>query len=235
MSGRTTQPLASTSDLQQLNQTVASLAEALARSERRHAHLARTMRWGALGLFSLLILAGFMIADRAGLAFAQSPGGSPQATTTVEALNNIDANLMVLGAMGQAMQAVTPAIQQAVDNNPDVQAYMQRYFKEHGLNPAPEQQAAYAQQALMESLVGTVIDSIVLVQRIRQDSNAFRELVTGPDDVLRDIEGQLDTMNRAMLSIPIMAAQMDAMNRNMAAMSYSMGSTMGRVGNWMPW
>jgi len=28
---------------------------------------------------------------------------------------------------------------------------------------------------------------------------------------------------------------MDAMNRNMAAMSYSMGSTMGRVGNWMPW
>jgi hypothetical protein len=38
-----------------------------------------------------------------------------------------------------------------------------------------------------------------------------------------------------MASVPAMAAQMDLMNRNMATMSYSMGSTMGRMGKWMPW
>ncbi len=29
--------------------------------------------------------------------------------------------------------------------------------------------------------------------------------------------------------------QMDLMNRNMASMSHSMGSTLGRAGSWVPW
>jgi hypothetical protein len=79
------------------------------------------------------------------------------------------------------------------------------------------------------------VDAFVLMQRIRQDSNAFRDYVSGPEEVLRGVEHQLEVMNLAMASIPPMAVQMDLMNRNMSSMSYSMGSTMGRMGKWVPW
>jgi hypothetical protein len=120
-------------------------------------------------------------------------------------------------------------------SNPDVQAYVKNYFKEKNLNPTPEQQDAYAMQAVVQSVVRTFVDTVVLMQRVRDDSNAFRDYVTGPADVLRGVERQLQVMNVAMASIPTMAVQMDLMNHNMASMSYSMGSTMGRVGKWMPW
>jgi hypothetical protein len=99
----------------------------------------------------------------------------------------------------------------------------------------PEEREAYATQAVVQSVVGTFVDTVVLMQRIRQDSNAFPGYITGPEDVLRGVERQLEVMNRAMASIPTMAVQMDLMNGNMAAMSYSMGSTMGRMGKWVPW
>lgn len=90
------QPITPDTDLQQLSRTVASLTEALARSERRHAHLARTMRWGALATVALVLFGGFLVAERIGIAHAQNAAGLPQAATTLEALNDINANLMVL-------------------------------------------------------------------------------------------------------------------------------------------
>jgi hypothetical protein len=222
-------------DLQQLSRTVASLAEALARSERRHAHLARTMRWAALAVVALALFGGFVAADRIGIAHAQNPGGLPQAATAVEALNNINANLMVMGELGKTLQQFSPAIKDAVMRNPDVRKHVQDYFEEHNLHPSPEEQEAFAMQAVTQSVVETFVDTVVLMQRIRQDSNAFRDYVTGPEDVLRGVEQQLEVMNLAMASIPPMAAQMELMNLNMASMTYSMGSTMGRMGKWMPW
>jgi hypothetical protein len=229
------QPISPETDLQQLNRAVASLSEALARSERRHAHAARAMRWGALAVVSLLVFAGYLVGDRAGIAHAQNPAGFPQASNAVEALNNINANLMVMGEMGKMLQQFSPAIKQAVMSNPDVQKHVQDYFEKNNLNPSPEEQEAFATQAVVQSVVSTFVDTVVLMQRIRQDSNAFRDYVTGPEDVLRGVERQLEVMNLAMASIPPMAAQMDLMNRNMSSMSYSMGSTMGRMGSWMPW
>jgi len=230
-----TQADSSISDLQQLNQTVANLAQALAQSERRHAHLASMVRWGALAMVSLLVFAGFLMTGRIGIAQAQNPSAFPQATSTVEALNNINANLMVMGEMGKTLESLKPAIKDAVMSNPDVQAYVKNYFKKNKLNPTPAQQDAYAMQAVVQSVVRTFVDTVVLMQRVRDDSNAFRDYVTGPADVLRGVERQLQVMNVAMASIPTMAVQMDLMNHNMASMSYSMGSTMGRVGKWMPW
>ena len=230
-----TESTSALTDVQQLSQAVSSLAEALAVSERQHQHLARSLRWGVLGLVSLLLVAGFLAVDRMGVAHAQNPGGFPQATSTVEALNNINANLMVMGELGKTFQQFAPAVKQAVMGNPEVQKYVQDYFKANNLNPSPEQQEAYAMEAVVQSVVGTFVDTVVLMQRIRKDSDAFRDYVTGPEDVLRGLEQQLVVMNHAMASIPPMAVQMDLMNRNMASMSHSMGSTMGRVGNWMPW
>jgi hypothetical protein len=231
------QPSTPETDFQQLSRTVASLTEALARSERRHAHLARTMRWAALAVAALVLFGGFLAADRIGIgiAHAQNPGGFPQAATAVEALNNINANLLVMGELGKALQQFSPAIKDAVMRNPDVRKHVQDYFEEYNLNPSPEEQEAFAMQAVTQSVVETFVDTVVLMQRIRQDSNAFRDYVTGPEDVLRGVEQQLEVMNLAMASIPPMAAQMELMNRNMASMTYSMGSTMGRMGKWMPW
>lgn len=231
----TIQPTSSTTDFQQFSQSVDDLTEALARSERRYARLGRMVRWGAIGGPALLVLAGFLVADRNGIAQAQVTGGFPQANTAVEALNNINANLMVLGVVGKSLQEFTPAIKNAIMSNPDVQKRVQKYFEKNNLNPSPEQQEAYAMQAIVGSVVGTFIDAFVLMQRIRQDSNAFRDYITGPEDVLRGVESQLEVMNVAMASIPAMAVQMDLMNRNMASMSHSMGTTMGRMGKWVPW
>lgn len=230
----TTQPTSAT-EIQQLTQAVAGLTEALARSERRYIRLGRLVRWGAVATVSLATFGGFLLVDRVGTAHAQNQSGVPQATSAVEALNNINANLMVLGEMGKTLQDFKPAVKQAIMSNPDVQKRVKQYFEENDLNPSPEQQEAYAMQAIVGGVVGTFVDAFVLMQRIRQDSNAFRDFITGPEDVLRGVERQLEVMNVAMASIPAMAAQMDLMNRNMASMSYSMGSTMGRMGKWVPW
>jgi len=57
-------------------------------------------------------------------------------------------------------------------------------------------------------------------------------------DALKSMPPMADYMNqrdRKMSAVPVMAAQMDLMNRNIASMTHSMGSTMGRMGKWMPW
>jgi len=72
------------------------------------------------------------------------------------------------------------------------------------------------------------------MQRIRDDSNAFRELIGGPVPTLRGLEHELKLMNAALTSVPAMAIQMDFMNRNMASMTHSIGTSMGRMGSWMP-
>ena len=223
-------------DIQALGQAVAGLNEALARSEKRYSHLARIVRWSMLGIVSLLAFAGFMIADQTGIAFAQKDVGSfPQATTAVDALNNINGNLMVLGAVGKSLNEFMPAIKQGIMQNKDVQQTVQNYFKENNLDPTPEQQEAIAMKLIVERAVGTFVDAFVLMQRIRQDSDAFRAAVIGPEEALEGIGKELNLMNGALSAVPAMAAQMDLMNRNISSMSYSMGSTMGRMGNWMPW
>jgi hypothetical protein len=223
-------------DFRELSQAVAGLTKALACSERRYHHLARVVRWSMLGAVSLFAFAGFLIADQTGIAFAQKDGGGfPQATTAVEALNNINGNLMVLGAVGKSLNEFMPAIRHGVMQNEDVQKYVQQYFKENNLNPTPQEQEAFAMQAVVESAVGTFVDAFVLMQRVREDSDVFRDLVMGPKAALQGIDQELKLMNAALSAVPTMAAQMDLMNRNISSMTYSMGSTMGRMGKWMPW
>jgi len=221
------------SDLQQLTQTVAVLAEALARSERRHAHLARTLRWGALTLITLFVGAGALLADRFGAAYAQ-PGGIPQATDAVEALNRINDNLALFGMMGQTLKTAIPAIEKAMMESPDVRKSVEIYLKAQGIDPTPENMMANAGSAIAHSAVTTVVDTVVLMQRIRDDSNEFRDLIGGPGPALRGLERELQLMNLALPSVPAMAVQMDFMNRHMASMTHSIGTSMGRMGSWLP-
>lgn len=222
-------------DYQQLNQTVASLAEALALSERRHAHLAHIVRWGVAGIVMVIAMTGFVITDTIGIAHADKKQGFPQGTTVVEALNNINANLTLFGMAGETLQQAVPAVQKAMMGNTDVQRHVENYLKGQNIEVTPENMQRYATAAIVESMVTTMVDTVVLMQRIREDSNAFRDTVGGPVPALHAIEKELQLMNIAMRSVPAMAVQMDLMNRNMASMTHSMGSTMGRMGSWMPW
>lgn len=221
-------------DLQQLTHTVGALTEALARSERRHAHLSRSLRWGTLALVTLVIGAAALFANRFGVAYAQQAEGFPQAANAVEALNNINRNLAVFGMVGDTLGQVVPAVEQAMQNNPDVQAQVQAYLKAHHLDPTRENMMAYATPSIVESAVTTMVDTVVLMQRIREDSNGLRGLLASPTPVLEGLRQELKLMNGALAAVPAMAMQMDLMNRNMASMSHSMGSTMGRMGSWLP-
>jgi len=53
----------------ELSQAVANLTEALARTEKRSAQLTRIILWSLLGGLVLLVIAGFLIADRIGTAY----------------------------------------------------------------------------------------------------------------------------------------------------------------------
>jgi hypothetical protein len=221
-----------TTELQQLTATVTALAAALAHSERRHAHLARSLRWGGLILVSLAVGATALLADRFG-AYAQQ-AALPNAADAVQALNNINHSLAFFGMLGDTLVQAVPTIQKAMMENPDVQKDVQRYLKAQGIPVTQENLMAYAGPAVVQSAVTTMVDTVVLMQRIRDDSNGFRDLVGGPVPVLRGVEHELKLMNMALASVPAMAMQMDFMNRNIASMTNSMGSTMGRMGSWMP-
>ncbi len=100
------------------------------------------------------------------------------------------------------------------------------------------------QEYVVNRTTGTLVDTVVLMTRIRQDSDQFRQWLEGEGlkPVLQAIESELSILNQAMVSVPAMAAQMDVMNRQMdvmnrqmVGMNYSVGSTMGRVGSWLPW
>ncbi len=119
---------------------------------------------------------------------------------------------------------------------------------------------AITRQVVIERAVNVLADVFVVMRRVREDSDSihrvlrdgFEKLGDDPSLTLEKIGKQLETMNNAlaamppmkdymgqmnqkMSSVPAMAAQMDLMNRNMASMTTSIGSTMGRMGKWMPW
>ncbi len=93
------------------------------------------------------------------------------------------------------------------------------------------------QEYVVNRTTGTLVDTVVLMTRVRQDPDQFRQWLEGEGlkPVLQAIESELSVLNQAMVSVPAMATQMDVMNRQVVGMNYSVGSTMGRVGSWLPW
>ena len=117
----------------------------------------------------------------------------------------------------------------------------QYYLEDNGKMPVLENpqdpQAVLAYQTkMMEATFmaagQVVVDSAVLVHRLRRDSDFLRSKAADPG--LSGIKNELTRLNHALHLVPAMAAEMNIMNRNMAAMSYSMGSTMGRMGDILP-
>ena len=83
-----------------------------------------------------------------------------------------------------------------------------------------------------------LVDAAALFHRLRRDSDVFRETVnkvSGTNGLLNGIQRELHAMNGMLAAIPPMSAEMNIMNRHMSVMTYSTGSTMGRMGSIMPW
>ena len=110
-----------------------------------------------------------------------------------------------------------------------------------GPGSSEQEQMAYAKKMMQGTLMAAgqaIVDGAALVHRLRRDSDLLRHTVNdigGLNQALSGIEHELHLMNGMMRSIPVMAGEMNVMNRQMSVMSYSVGSTMGRMGDIMPW
>lgn len=219
----------------QLVRNIDNLTNALEKSESRYAQLIRLIRWCVVGIGAVTISVAVAFTDIMSTAYAQKEQATPEAQSVVDALNNINRNLALFGMAAHYMQQARPAIEASVMNNQDVQSYMVQYLTEKEIDPTPKNMQQHAIPALINSAVTTMVNTVVLMNRIRDDSNSFREVIGGPVPALNAIQKELKLVNAALMSVPTMAVQMDLMNRNMASMSHSMGSTLGRAGSWMPW
>jgi len=234
----------------ELQQLVRDMGGILAASEQRTQRLEHTLRWALLGTLVAMALAAGVAIRPFGNAVAQ--GVMPPSKSVEEALDRINQNLMPLGMMGQMMQAgIMAAVReaQAAQKDPTIQSplghYTHRYATEYlktnhiaSDQATPQLMEQVYQQAIMEATGGILVDAGVLLARLRQDSDYFRRFldrVGGPNEILSGIQGELHHLNLALASVPSMAANMSAMTQQMGVMSYSVGSTMGKAGSWMPW
>jgi len=185
-------------DLRALNETVRQLQETLQQRERNYEQIAKAVRWGVLGFIAVVVMIGFIISDRIGIAYAQNDEGLGQAKNVVEALNNINANLAIFGMVGQTLSQASPVIKDAMQNNKDIQDQTKEYLALRGIEVTEENMGKYAPAAVVDNVVTTVVDVGILMQRVREDSNQFRDLVENdPTIALKAIKQELELMNRA--------------------------------------
>jgi hypothetical protein len=165
-----------------------------------------------------------------GPAYAQQ--GQADGGNVVQALNNINRNLQLFGMMQGMMQGVMQSPD--VQNSEQIQQYVKAIRQQ---NPGIDRQTAF-QMAFARAEGQVFVDAGILLKRLREDSDAFRGKLKqggGTNALLAGIENELARLNVALASVPAMAGEMNVMNRQMSVMSYSVGSTMGRMGSVMPW
>jgi hypothetical protein len=211
-------------DLQQLTQMVANLAEAVARSERRHAHLTRALRWGTFALVTLVAAAVALTEARHGSAYAAVGGDACERAAA--AAESISQSLGMFASMGQAMAESTLS-------GPGMKDQVDAYLQHRQIPVNLQNELAYVFPVALHASPA-IQNGAKLIARLGEDSDAWHNFIVNPSPALNGIQQELGIMNGALHSVPAMVVQMDFMNRNMASMSHSMGSTMGRMGSWMP-
>ena len=91
--------------------------------------------------------------------------------------------------------------------------------------------AAEQGEQMMQQLGPTIQDVTILISRIKADSDWLRQ--SGEKHL--DIANELHNVSLALQAVPVMATEMQRMSASIQSMTYSVGSTMGRAGSWMPW
>jgi hypothetical protein len=127
----------------------------------------------------------------------------------------------------------TPDVQKSMQQKPLSEVLKQAKEKLVQIGVPEAQAEAMARQMTFGAMVAqTIVNAGLLVNRLREDSNELQKFPGGP---IGAIKYELELMNRALAAVPAMPTEMNIMNRHMSVMAYGMGSTMGRVGNVMPW
>ena len=215
-------------DVRQLTESVAQLTNTLQASNKRTALLESIIRWGAIGTLAVAAITFSVLYQWVAPVFAapSNPSDNPPttatqpsdmqpkpATTVVDALNQINQNLMVFGQMGMMMNA---GMMEAM-KEPKIQAEIQKIMEERSVGP---QEAAMA-------LAGSVAkDAFVVMYRLREDSDLIHEMITGENlhKAMQTMAYELHMMNGALAAVPHMAANMNVM-----------GHSMGKMNSWIPW
>lgn len=263
-----------TDSLQQLHETVTQLANALSASERRHAALARTVRWGALAIVTVMVTLAYISSDifkayasqvgfwdQVGKQISAAPPKLDGIMMSLMQTKELDAALVkVMQSASQIATVETPGYvkcAEARENGDElcfasaaVEDLGEYFLDEKGqlpkppatndpMNPEYQQYMKKLMEGTFMAAGQTLIDGAVLVHRLRRDSDFLRGKVInqigGTNELLKGIRDELSHMNGMMMAIPAMATEMNAMNRHMSVMSHGVGSTMGRMGNIMPW
>jgi hypothetical protein len=71
----------------------------------------------------------------------------------------------------------------------------------------------------------------VFLRDMRDALESMPKMAADMDSMSRD----MSQMNGKMSGVPVMATEMQHMNMLMGVMAHGVDSTMGRMGNWMPW
>lgn len=239
----------------QLSEIEAKLTSALADRERRVLRLERTVRWVGFSIVlgALMLFAAFSggISNALAQLSENQDHGMPQAKTTVEALNNINASLegmrmmsmmMKMGMQAGVTKAMTPPPEdpECKDSDTELVYHLYCFNRTHTQQRAQglgvevdqltlEQRQGFAQEAVMIAAGSVMVDMGILTHRVKEDSDLWR--TSG----LQGIREELTKLNHMVTAIPAMANEMNVMNRQMTVMSHGVGTTMGRVGNWLPW
>ncbi len=245
-------------DLERLSTTILEMSEALKASERRYARIAGIVRWGALGLVSIVALAAVFLSDVIGTARAQGEKVTQDTKAVVEALNTLNSNLAVFGMLSKTLQdesmqgvlgqfpaAIAHGIARGLEGRLDEpktftkETWMQYYAKfmqdlhlgeECGALPEEKRQEC-AQQYMPLYLAGNAAATLV-------DAAVLVQRLRQDSDQLREtglkgVTKQLSLINGALSSVPPMAANMEIMNRQIDLMNRNMASMTHSMGSSM--
>lgn len=235
-------------DSPDLTATIDSLHAMLAASERRYASMAKFGRWVAIAFVAFVVLVASVGFNLMNVAQAVNGAGgmgqsgdacNPADITTMQtqkcALQQVSTLFMTLNQLMTGM-VQTPRVQEWMQDPrwSEVLERAKQQFLQMGL---PEAQAeAMARQVTFGGMVAeTVVNAGLLVNRIAEDSDAIREATKDRGGPIGAISHELSKMNVVLAAIPAMATEMNVMNRQMSVMAYGVGSTMGRMGNVLPW
>lgn len=199
--------------IEQLTENLQVLTQALAKSEGRYQRIEGVFRWIGVGLvvlFAAVVSTNFNVVDR---AYAkQGAGGSGDPFVLLMQ----DAHLM------HNVLAKTSKFFDYLDKDMKIEQFM--------------------------AMMGGMGDMAVLMTRVKQDSDILRAYVlSNPTDIGTPLVDKILQDNKVprpaglnslaaspAITIHRVKEALRRMNDNMATMAYSMGSTAGRMGSWMP-
>ncbi|MEO5350541.1 MAG: hypothetical protein H7836_12975 [Magnetococcus sp. YQC-3] len=210
-----------TEKIAQLTEAIQALTQAVASNEKRYQRIEGRFRWLGIGVVALLAVVALSRFDWVERSYAAK---SPDTTSGVQA----------------GSSSPPPSCEDMAKQMPNTPSFMSM-IGAAGLNC----------DAIRKLLAG-LDDAMVVMGRVRQDSDLLRAYALAhrepPDPAVQQVLAKYPLpvdpalsptpLNSLDASPSIMVHRgiehLSVMAGNLRTMAYSMGSTMGRMGSWMP-